>query len=405
MTAIGDDGIIVEPYRVAPSELRLMRSRMLAGKLIDSDGQPVPGCKVFGDSAAMLVVQTTAVDGSFKLALPPGRAYVSAYEPIDPSDAKPLAYRAFGSAALEIPGTGIVDPIMLKLAPQGEGNSDEWLKRSTPGTHIVRHTDAMDVTGVVVDDVGKPVAGAKVFDADGPIVVTNDQGEFRVGCDQKAPVVMHAFLPGFHVWFGRPTAGDVLKIVLEKKPPTEEAQAAVKMPEVGADRAASAIMPRPILFDAWPVFRGDAAGTGVAHTTLPETPSLLWKSTFDGGGFTATAAILDGVVYIGGVDGKLSALNLANGETKWQFHAPAALHAAPAVAGGMVYIGDADGELHAVDAADGTEKWSIKTGGEINAGATFYAHRLLFTSQDGGLYCVDTADGAIEWKYTAGDWV
>ena len=28
---------------------------------------------------------------------------------------------------------------------------------------------------------------------------------------------MHAFAPGYHVWFGTPTAGDVLKIVLEKK--------------------------------------------------------------------------------------------------------------------------------------------------------------------------------------------
>ena len=28
---------------------------------------------------------------------------------------------------------------------------------------------------------------------------------------------MFAFQPGYHVWFGRPTSGDELKIVLEKK--------------------------------------------------------------------------------------------------------------------------------------------------------------------------------------------
>lgn len=173
--------------------------------------------------------------------------------------------------------------------------------------------------------------------------------------------------------------------------------------DAGAKRAAGATLPPHMPFDAWPVFRGDTAGTGVARTTLAEKPELLWKRTFDGGGFAATAAIVDGVVYVGGVDGMLSALDLAGGEVKWQFHAPAALHAAPAVANGMVYIGDVDGELHAVDVADGTEKWSVKSGGEINAGAVFYGNKLLFTSQDGGLYCVDTANGAIEWQYTADD--
>lgn len=165
-----------------------------------------------------------------------------------------------------------------------------------------------------------------------------------------------------------------------------------------AEKASSALPVKAV--DAWPVFRGDAASTGVAHTTLPEKPVLVWKKTFKEGGFEATAAIVEGMVYVGSFDGNLYALSLATGEEKWKFHTELGFKAAPAVHGGMIYIGDVDGKFYAIDAADGTEKWSVTSGAEINAGANLYRDRVLFTSQDGGFYCLEPADGKLVWKYT-----
>src|SRR5688500_4285130 len=57
----------------------------------------------------------------------------------------------------------------------------------------------------------------------------------------------------------------------------------------------------------WPLFRADAQGTGVARSELPAKLELLWKYTVDNGAFESTAAIVDGVAYIGDLDGKLYA--------------------------------------------------------------------------------------------------
>ena len=72
----------------------------------------------------------------------------------------------------------------------------------------------------------------------------------------------------------------------------------------------------------------------LAHMTLPDKPVVVWKKTFKDGGFEATAAIVDGMVYVGSFDGNLYALRLATGEEKWKFHTELGFKAAPAVARG-----------------------------------------------------------------------
>src|SRR5438270_13592712 len=67
----------------------------------------------------------------------------------------------------------------------------------------------------------------------------------------------------------------------------------------------------------WPLYRGDSLSSGVAQTTLPDKPELLWKYEVKGGAFESTATIAGGVVYIGGMDGTLFALDLASGKEVW----------------------------------------------------------------------------------------
>ena len=91
---------------------------------------------------------------------------------------------------------------------------------------------------------------------------------------------------------------------------------------------------------SWPLFRGDAQATGVARGELPEKLELLWTFSTANGGFESTAAIVDGSVYIGCTDGKLYALESADGAKRWEFSTPLGFIASAAVRGGRVYIGD-----------------------------------------------------------------
>ncbi len=157
---------------------------------------------------------------------------------------------------------------------------------------------------------------------------------------------------------------------------------------------------------SWPVFRGNAHATGVAESTMPDQPQLLWKYSLEKGSFVSTPVIADGVVFIGDLDGTVHAIDLQTGQKKWKFKDPTpqvGFNTTAAVKDGLVYLGDEDGVFFCLDATSGEKKWSYKTDGEINSAANFYHDYVLFGSQDATLYCLDRNSGKEIWKHTIGD--
>ena len=155
--------------------------------------------------------------------------------------------------------------------------------------------------------------------------------------------------------------------------------------------------------DAWPLFRGDPQATGVARGSLPERLELLWTFSVDGGGFQSTAAISDRVVYIGCLNGKLYAVELASGRKKWEFPTELGFTGSAAVGDGLVFIGDSDGRFYCIDGKSGKEKWHFDTEAEINSSPNFYKDNVLFDSQNGKLYCRKARDGREVWEYDSQD--
>jgi outer membrane protein assembly factor BamB len=148
--------------------------------------------------------------------------------------------------------------------------------------------------------------------------------------------------------------------------------------------------------DNWPVFRGDGAQSGVASAPLPNSLALAWSFKAQDS-VEGAPTIVEQTVYVGAMDRKLYALDLASGVKKWHYQA-GAIKAAPAVRDGAVYVGDLDGTFHCLDAATGKKRWSLATQGEIVSSANFYRDKIIFGSHDHHLYCV-TPDGKIEWKF------
>ncbi len=153
---------------------------------------------------------------------------------------------------------------------------------------------------------------------------------------------------------------------------------------------------------SWPMFRGDGQLTGVAKGELPDKPVVRWRFRAPEA-IESTAAIADGVVFVGCGDGVLYALGLPDGALKWKYATSSRILSSPTVAGGVVYFGDEDGVFHAVSADTGERRWTFKTDGEIISSANVIAGKVIFGSYDEQLYCLAAADGALLWKYpTAG---
>lgn len=148
----------------------------------------------------------------------------------------------------------------------------------------------------------------------------------------------------------------------------------------------------------WTSFRGNPQLTGVADSLLPDNPQLLW--TFQAGDMIeSTAAIVDGTVYIGALDGILYAIDARTGEKQWTYQANGSIKASPAIHDGVVYFGDGDGVFHAVDINTQKMKWQFSTESEIISSANFAGDRVLFGSYDGFLYCLNRERGELVWKF------
>ncbi len=184
----------------------------------------------------------------------------------------------------------------------------------------------------------------------------------------------------------------------DNSPPEKGAKSRIDAPaQAAAPQAAEAPNAN------WPLFRGTTLAQGITATSLPVQPEVLWKQTFEDESFESTAIIQDGVIYIGGLDGPLYAIDLATGKTKWKYATEAGIKAAPAYRDGRIYVGDLDGRFHCVDAATGKGLWGYESQAEIDSGANFFDNNVLFGSQDATLYCLDAVSGKEVWKHQISD--
>lgn len=157
---------------------------------------------------------------------------------------------------------------------------------------------------------------------------------------------------------------------------------------------------------SWTSFRNGPLQRGIAKTTLPAKPELLWdKKSKDG--WVSTVAIADGRVYAPALEGYVYCLDLKTGKEIWKYRSieskdedefAAGFKAAPLVTADTIYVGDEDGFVHAIDRKTGKKRWVFETLGEIAGGATLTGENILVPSHDANLYCL-TPEGKVAWKF------
>ncbi len=138
------------------------------------------------------------------------------------------------------------------------------------------------------------------------------------------------------------------------------------------------------------------------------TGSQIWGVNV-GANVDSSAAVVDGVVYVGilwdGHNGYVDALNSTNGAVIWRFTTNSGIESCPALLNGVLYIGSSGGYIYALNAGNGALIWSYHTGGQTISSPAIVSGVLYIGSLDGNVYALDANNGALIWKSHVGNQV
>lgn len=158
---------------------------------------------------------------------------------------------------------------------------------------------------------------------------------------------------------------------------------------------------------SWPMFRHDAANTGVGQSG-PTNLTLRWNFT-TGGAVASSPVAADGRVYFGSQDKNVYCVDAWWGGLIWKFNTSAPILSSPAVVNGRVYVGPDDGYVYCLGAYNGGLLWSQFAGGFVKANynTNVILHsspivvggRVYVGSLDNNTYCLDAGNGNVLWKY------
>jgi outer membrane protein assembly factor BamB len=152
----------------------------------------------------------------------------------------------------------------------------------------------------------------------------------------------------------------------------------------------------------------------------PTAPLVRPAWTFDAGAaIWAGPTFADGVVYAGGTDGKVHALDARTGHERWSFAAGGPVRTRPTIAGSDVYFQADDGQLYKLAAATGQERWRVRVVEKpierlpfdnpqsrydsFGSAVVVSGGRLYLGTHDGKLLALEPEKGARVWEFAAGD--
>ncbi len=157
----------------------------------------------------------------------------------------------------------------------------------------------------------------------------------------------------------------------------------------------------------WHIFRGDAALSGYTDTRLPKKPVLLW--TYKGETRTVSSPVTDnGTTYWCDKRGYIRGVDI-NGKLVFEYDMQTAVEATPMIYDSILFIGRIDGFLTAISLAGKDTIWNYETMGQISASpniANFEGREaVVFGSYDNFLYCVDYKDGKEINRFESGYYI
>jgi len=118
-------------------------------------------------------------------------------------------------------------------------------------------------------------------------------------------------------------------------------------------------------------------------------------------GFQASAAVVDGVVYVGSRDAHVYALDAATGRKKWDYPTSKSwVNTTPAVRDGLVYAATSDSSrFFALDAKTGRLRFNFDAKAYVFSSPALAGKLAYFGSHNGRVHAVDAATGQPAWEF------
>jgi outer membrane protein assembly factor BamB len=155
--------------------------------------------------------------------------------------------------------------------------------------------------------------------------------------------------------------------------------------------------------EGWPTYRHDNTHSGISGSTAPTTNATRWTFSSLGPFQYSSAAVVNGVVYIGCNDGRVYALNGSTGAVIWNYNNGYRFESSPTYANGVIFIGNnPDCKVYALNATTGTKIWEYETGDNIVSSPVVAYEKVFIGSNDRKVYALYTENGSKAWSYTTG---
>ncbi len=149
----------------------------------------------------------------------------------------------------------------------------------------------------------------------------------------------------------------------------------------------------------------------------PETGQQLWEYQLNEK-FFSSPVICDGIIYVDSTqfngtttERYLRAIDVHSGRLQWQFKLDfqplslmsVSVPSSPVVSQGVVYMGGTDGKLYGIDVASGKLVWSFKTTKNMPLTPPALQDEIIcVASGDGYVYAIEISTRQPKWKYEIG---
>jgi outer membrane protein assembly factor BamB len=96
--------------------------------------------------------------------------------------------------------------------------------------------------------------------------------------------------------------------------------------------------------------------------------------------------------------GRVMALDVKDGRTRWSRRLPSRSESSPLLASGRLYFGTEDGTVYALRARDGAVRWRARASGAVKGGLALARGRLIFGDYGGKVHALRRSDGRKLWQ-------
>ncbi|MEA3431600.1 MAG: PQQ-binding-like beta-propeller repeat protein, partial [candidate division WOR-3 bacterium] len=100
-------------------------------------------------------------------------------------------------------------------------------------------------------------------------------------------------------------------------------------------------------------------------------------------------------------DRNIYCINITDGKLFWKLTTQAPVVAAPRIKDGVVFIGGSDGKFRAINLDTGELLWEFnEVGGFVETKPLIYQEKVIFGAWDTFLYALNIKDGSLAWKWS-----